>query len=381
MTKKKIAVVGAGIGGVTTALTLLTYGKIYGLFDICDESIDLYYDSTKPIERVGQGSTIPFNNLFFPSVTLNVDTGYKIATDFLTNKIGLTMKTGINYEGWGNCENFFHYFPLGTHAVHYQPNLLSKALVSSDIVNAIDTDVSDLSNIQADYIVDCRGRHLNDYENDYDMLVNPINSALISRKEGKDTELHYTRCVATPDGWTFVIPNIDSVSYGYLYNNTITKKEDAVKTFKKMFDVDVNFDLQFKNYVAKNFMVGDNIFLNGNRYCFLEPLEATSVANYMFVAWGVIDYIRGAASKTQINKEIRNEIKKVETFILWHYQNGSKYDTPFWEYAKSLPFNPNKEFLRYLEADTYISDKKEYAQWNNFNFKVWNDYVIKGKLD
>ena len=33
------------------------------------------------------------------------------------------------------------------------------------------------------------------------------------------------------EGWTFLIPNVDSVSYGYLYNNTITSKEDATEDF------------------------------------------------------------------------------------------------------------------------------------------------------
>ena len=31
-------------------------------------------------------------------------------------------------------------------------------------------------------------------------------------------------------------------------------------------------------------------------------------------------------------------------FILCNYQYCSKYDTPFWEYAKSLPFNPSDRF-------------------------------------
>lgn len=377
MSKKKIAIVGAGIGGTVSALTLLSYGKLSGLFDICDETIDFYYDSSKPIERVGQGSSLKFNDLLFPTISLGVDAGYNLATNMFDNKLGLTQKIGINYEGWGKCESFFHYFYVGQHAVHYQPHLLSQALITSGVVNAIDTDVSDLNNIQADYIIDCRGRHLNDYENDYDMLINPINSALIYKKNERDVELNYTRCVATPDGWTFVIPNIDSVSYGYLYNSNITTKEDAANNFKALFDADVNFHMEFKNYVAKDFMVNDTTFLNGNRYSFVEPLEATSVGTYIYVSFAIIDYIRGLVSYKQTNNQLRKEVKKIEDFILWHYQSGSKYNTPFWEYAKSLPFDPGKEFFKYLEADTYIPYQKEYHQWNTHSFKLWNDNIVK----
>ena len=377
MTKKKIAIIGAGIGGIATALTMKSYGLTYNLFDTCDEEIDLYYDSTKPIERVGQGSTLGFNRLFFPPLGQGIDAGYSLATNMHENNLGLTHKTGIKYEGWGKADEFFHYFPVGEHAVHYQPHLLSKEVISSDIVNAIDTDISDLSNVQADWIIDCRGRQYNNYEEDYDMIVNPINSALLHRKPGRDLELTYTRCIATPHGWTFIIPNVDSVSYGYLYNNTITTKEDAAQSFKEMFDADVDFSMDFKNYVAKDCTVGDNILLNGNRYSFVEPLEASSVATYIFIAQGYIDYINGLFPKEVLNKELRKEIKKVEDFILWHYQSGSKYDTPFWQYAKSLPFTPNKDFKKFLKADTYIPDKAEYSQWNTFCFKLWNDNIVK----
>ena len=370
--KKKIAIVGAGIGAIASALALLRRGRSEGLFDICDDIIDVYHDSSKPIERVGQGSTVSFTKLFHKEFSYD--------SNFYSNKIGMTMKTGINYEGWGNLDNMFHDFPLGFHAIHYQPNLLSEAILNSEFIKSHDTDVTSLDDIQADYIIDCRGRHYNDYENDYDMLVNPINSALLGRKEGRDPDLHYTRCVATPHGWTFVIPNIDSVSYGYLYNSSITEKEEATIMFKEMFDIDVNFDMQFKNYVAKNFMPSDNVFLNGNRYSFIEPLEATSVGMYIYVAYGILDTILGNPTGFDINKSLYDEVKRIESFILWHYQTGSKYDTEFWRYAKSLPFNPDDEFRRYLEADTYETWELDYSQWNTHSFKIWNDQIVKGVL-
>ena len=367
--KNKIAIVGAGIGAIATALTLLRYGRPIGLFDICDEIIDIYYDSSKPIERVGQGSSTSFVNLFHKE--------YSYDSNFISNKIGMTMKTGINYEGWGNVDNMFHDFPLGSHAIHYQPNLLSKGILDSKFIKSYDTTITNLESIQADYIIDCRGKQYNNYENDYDMLVNPINSALLGRKKGKDPDLLYTRCVATPHGWTFVIPNIDSVSYGYLYNSGITTKEEAAITFKEMFDIDVDFGIQFKNYVAKNYMSSNNVFLNGNRYSFIEPLEATSMGMYIYIAHGILDTILGNPQNLDINKILYDEIKRVETFILWHYQSGSKYDTDFWRYAKSLPFNPNDEFKEYLKLNTYNLHKHDYSQWNTYSFKLWNDKICQ----
>ena len=58
----------------------------------------------------------------------------------------------------------------------------------------------------------------------------------------------------------------------------------------------------------------------------------------------------------------------------------SKYDTEFWRYAKSLPFNPDDEFRKYLEADTYETWPQDYSQWNTHSFKLWNDQIVKGVL-
>ena len=65
-------------------------------------------------------------------------------------------------------------------------------------------------------------------------------------------------------------------------------------------------------------------------------------------------------------------MKKIETFILWHYQFGSKYNSPFWEYAKSLPFKPDKEFLKILERKILNAN---YNQWEGYAFKNWLDGV------
>ena len=69
---------------------------------------------------------------------------------------------------------------------------------------------------------------------------------------------------------------------------------------------------------------------------------------------------------------------KIQTFILWHYQFGSKFDTPFWKYAKTLPFIPDDEFnniVQYVKSvDNTLSKKDyEYALWSIPSFKNWAD--------
>lgn len=385
MSKKlKIAIVGAGNAACVTALLYQYYSRFYGN-DLIDK-ITIYHDPTVPIERVGQGTNIKITNLIRQLVKVSLFTEENI--------IKATTKDGILYENWGKKnKNVFHDFPLESRAVHYVPNLFSKMVLESGFFEVVEKNITDVeSEIDADYIFDCRGKNNRD-PSLYEKLINPLNSVILSRKEGEDPKLNYTRCVATPDGWTFVIPNHDSVSYGYLYNNTITDFETAKNNFIDLFDVVPDGDFSFENYIAKSVWQGERTILNGNRLCFLEPLEATSTGFYYDVAMHVWEHICYGVDKETCNKKIRKNMKQIQNFVLWHYQSGSVYDTPFWKYARSLPFNPDDKFKSILSdsrKNDYLGinisniktgrqnvmDQILYSQWTAYSFKMWDEKVF-----
>ena len=362
----KIAIVGAGNAGCITALH---YQK-YLLEKVDNFEIEIYHSPEKhPIERVGQGTTLTIIQLIQSTLKMNW---------YNNNHIDATYKTGILYEGWGKkTDKIFHNFPMSDMSVHFIPQKLSKAVLESGYFNVVEKTITDPEKeIDADLIFDCRGRHNRDKSN-YDTLINPLNSVLLYKKDGRDLNLHYTKTVATPNGWTFVIPNVDSVSYGYLYNNVITSKEDATEDFLNRFELpEIDGELTFENYIAKNIFVGHRTILQGNRCGFVEPLEATSTAFYQDVCRNVWDVMFNKIDIKDANDKVRTKMKKIETFILWHYQYGSKYDTQFWKYAKSLPFNPDGEFLEMISNRKNTSeDLHQYGQWLNWSFDIWMEGV------
>ena len=387
MKKKKIAIIGAGNAGCITALDFYFYGR--------DKyEIEIYHSPEKhPIERVGQGTTI------IPATLISSVFG---SNWYDRNYIDATLKKGILYEGWGKAKNeFFHPFPMTSLAMHYVPQKLSDLVLTCGLFKVKQQTIDDPEKeIDSDWIIDCRGRHNRD-QNNYESLINPLNSALLYQKEGKDPLLDYTRTVATPNGWTFAVPNIDSVSYGYLYNNNITSKEDATEDFLERFNLpEIDGDLTFENYIAKNICVGERTFLNGNRCGFLEPLEATATGFYQTVCKSVYDYMDGLMNRQDVNKYVRDEMFRLETFIMWHYQFGSKYNSPFWDYAKTLPFKPDDIFnqsldnakgMTYFEMEQKFQNNPDlqkdwfnlYGQWSYPSFKCWYDGTklekIKGK--
>ena len=129
-------------------------------------------------------------------------------------------------------------------------------------------------------------------------------------------------------------------------------------------------------------IVDDRIILNGNRLFFIEPLESSSTQTYIEVAQYFGKYGIG-----DINYQSHTYIRNVQNFILWHYQFGSKYDTPFWNYAKSLKFIDsefdsivkNCKNLSWYDLHRNLNENAAptYGQWNEYSFKLWYEGMTK----
>ena len=304
----KVSVVGGGNAGCITALYLSWHNK--------DLEVELIYNPDIPCERVGQASVIDQPKLLWAATGFN----------WYNNPIHATMKSGILYEGFGKYnEEVIHAFPAESMAMHYCPWEMQKQVLNSGHFKVIEDEIPDPKDVDADYVFDCRGKP-EDYS-DYDELINPTNAAILAKPKWDTTKALWSRHVATPDGWTFVIPtHEDSPSHdycvGYCYNSSITSKLEAQKNFLEMFDVELLHQVDFKNYFAKNPIVDDRIILNGNRLFFLEPLESSSTHTYVRWARCVRDYIINK-NNPEIKKacnQVRDYIKQVQNFVLWPYQ-------------------------------------------------------------
>ena len=372
----KVSIVGGGNAGCITALYLSWYKK--------ELEVELIYNPDVPCERVGQASVLD------PPKLLWAATGF----NWYNNPIHATFKSGILYEGWGQSnEKLFHGFPAHSMAMHYCPWEMQKHVLNSGHFKVTEGD-ADPKDVDADYVFDCRGKP-KDFS-DYDDLINPTNAAILAKPNWDTTKAFWSRHVATPDGWTFIIPtHSESPSHdycvGYCYNSDISSKEDAESNLSSMFDVEIKKHLKFKNYLAKNPIVDDRIFLNGNRLFFLEPLESSSVQAYVECARFFVDYIiTKKESLEQAACSAKQYIRQLQNFVLWHYQFGSKYDTPFWDYATKLSFK-DKTFDAMVEyclqtskrdilPKSYggmTSELSQYGQWPANSFKVWYEGMTK----
>ena len=115
---------------------------------------------------------------------------------------------------------------------------------------------------------------------------------------------------------------------------------------------------------------------------FLEPLEANSNPAYVQATNRYLSYMLGRMSKKQVYDEIFSYVLKIQNYLLWLYQSGSKYDTPFWDYATSLKFEDNLfDALvnvcdnRSMESIWSLMDSgdvpEQYGQWDLSSIKTW----------
>ena len=363
----KVSVVGGGNAGVFSALFL---NHVIGA------EVELIYDPTIPCERVGQATILDAPKILYETIGFTWD----------NNPIHATFKSGVVYEGWGKVnDKVSNPFPPDRMGMHYCPWEMQNYVLNSGLFKVIEGKI-DPKDVDADYVFDCRGKP--DDFSDYHQIVNPTNAAILAKPNWDTSNVYWSRHVATPDGWTFVIPTaLDSPSrsgsVGYCYNRNITSKEDAEKNMLEMFDVEISKHINYNNYVSKEVVIDGRIILNGNRLCFIEPLESSAIQTYSEVVLRFGRTLQLEGKLDNLNHQIHTYIKHIQNFVLWHYQFGSKYDTPFWDYAKKLTFNDHvfdsklKEAIRLGWKDIHdnISLGKDtgYAYWDTGSFKYWYD--------
>ena len=375
----KIVIIGGGNAGVWTALHYGFYTRNHK-----DIEIELIYNPEIDPVPVGQGTLTDAPALLW----------FACGTDWYHNEIRATPKLGILYENFSKKNpNIYHPFTLLSVSMQADPKYLQKYILNSGWFDVKEGNVTDLDTADADVIFDCRGNNEKEHI-EYETLYCPVNSVLLAISEVNDNSQNWTRSVATPDGWTFVIPNTtNTTSYGYLYNLDITPMETAKTNFRELFPEITGemVNLPFESYLAKTPVRidsnGRKIILNGNRLAFLEPMEATAISFYLNIARITFDEIIEKTIETHnTNFQIKNKMHEIHTFISWHYVNGSIYDTPFWNEAQTktnIMFeNIDKNFkdvVNTVKSLNYVEcrdDTSGYGIWPTYSIKNWYEGYI-----
>ena len=393
---KRVAVVGRGTAGSLAAASLARF------LPEGEHEIHHIYDSRIPTIGVGEGS--------WPSLVQEIKQLTNLPHEEIQQRLRGTRKYGVAFEGWGRrTRDFTHYFTPQqvSYAYHLSADLLADLLLENTPTQHIDARVVGITSGESEASVEFEGRASESYdlvfdargfprsldaEQHIDISFIPTNTAIIRRcpttfpkQDGLVTQHTYTRAVARPHGWVFVIPLTAHTSYGYIFNRDVSSQEDVESDFDELLEAEAvpEFEqravLQFPNFVHRQLYDGV-VARVGNAAAFMEPLEATAIVSAQLQIGMIlhmrlnrpIEHLKNDAPT--VNRFLINTVLRYGLFVGWHYACGSQFDSEFWDFARDKvwsrhasvadPSNVNcdalerfEEMLRLLESPVIDRDE------------------------
>ena len=328
-----------------------------------DHELHHIYDSRIPVIGVGEGS--------WPSLVQELHKLTSLPHEVVQQRLKGTRKYGVAFEGWGrHRRDFTHYFSPQqvSYAYHLSADLMGELLHESTRAQHIDARVLDINRVEGGAEVEFEGRAPEHYdlvfdargfpkeldpEAHIDISFIPTNTAVIRRcpaiieepQDGPVTQHTYTRAVARPHGWIFVIPLTAHTSYGYIFNRDVSSLAEVESDFDELLETDgvAEFEqravIPFPNYVHRQIFDGA-IARVGNAAAFMEPLEATAIVSAQLQV-GMVLQIRLnrpvehlERDAPVVNRFLVNNMLCYGLFVGWHYSCGSRYDSEFWRRAR-----------------------------------------------
>lgn len=340
--KRKLGVIGVGSAGLLSLVHFCTW---------MDDGWEIYsiHNPKKKILGIGESTNGGFVGL------LERGTHFQLGNQEDLDRLDATLKFGSKFMNWRD-NSWINPLLDGNTAIHFN-NFRFKDFVYERLeklwprqFRVLEGNVDKLSNRpdrvvvtvdgtdhNFDFIVDCMG-----FPESYDDYTisdcTPVNRCLIHSVEDYEFE-PYTDHIAHGNGWMFGVPLKSRKTYGYLYTDTITTKEEAVEDMKRLLKVDKleeaggqHKEYVFQCYYTRNLIEG-RICKNGNKALFFEPLVANSIFVYIYAARLFFDYVIDAVDVKEINRAFVKAVQEMEDVISYYYQGGSTFDTKFWEHA------------------------------------------------
>ncbi len=377
----RIAVLGVGTAGLTSLAHCLAH-----LSD--DWIVYSISDPETPILGIGESTT--------PMIPGQLFNGARFTLMQDSDELDATVKYGVKYVGWRKHDFYSNILPPN-HAIHFNNFKLKEfcfkrfnerwkdkfSTIHGKIINVTNGDNEVLVKVNEDlykfdYVIDCRG-----YPEDYSEYVVsnaiPVNHCLV-HTVNEPGDWTWTYHVAHRNGWMFGIPLKTRQGWGYLYNDMITEKEEAIADIAERFRVsesDLKLrEFKFKTYYAKKFIDG-RIVKNGNRALFFEPMEALSGNFYGTLMRSFISYLDGTINEDHFNTSLTHEAQDIENFICFMYHGGSTYDSKFWNITKEKC----RAHLHNNERFNFFIDLIKTLKPHEYEFKMWTPFLSTNWID
>ena len=236
--------------------------------------------------------------------------------------------------------------------------------------------------IDCDFVVDCSGfkrviaSTYNPHFISYEKWLS-VNSGIPFNLTWDDIE--YTKPLTTAHalscGWMWMIPNLNNIGCGIVYDDNFASKDEIIKEANDILGKEISAREEIKFKIGRlRKSLYNNVATIGPSYSFLEPLQATSLHTTLVQIEKLLYFLNDGMSARQYNKYCGDMVDNYADFISLHYQ-FKYHQNDFWQSRIPRRYTSkmiNKSRKNILETDDYTLKNP-----NCTGHSLWS-YILAG---
>jgi len=195
----------------------------------------------------------------------------------------------------------------------------------------------------------------------------PCNSAVAQASESFEEIKPYTISRAQQSGWQWQIPLQSRIGNGHVYSDAHLSQDEAISILHKNMPstaIGEPRNLKWCNGKRKSPWIKNCVAI-GLSAGFLEPLESTGLQ----LVQASIDRLLSLFPSTDFhqadidayNRYAEAEIEQIRDFIILHYKQTERTDSPFWRYCQNMdiPESLQRKLDLYSSSGRIIRESSE----------------------
>ena len=271
-------------------------------------------------------------------------------------KIEGTPLPGITYAYHFDASLYAQFLRKQSEArgVKRREGRIQEVLLDPDSGDVTGLKMEDNGEVSGDFFIDCSGfnsllfnKSLGvEYEDWSEWLL--CNRAIAVPSSSEPRSLRpYTQSIAHEAGWQWRIPLQHRTGNGHVFCDRFISEDEATKVLLDNLEGDPLKDplsLRFTPGCRKKLWHRNCVAL-GLASGFIEPLESTSIH---LIQIGITNLLKvfptqgdNAAKAREYNRRMRFEYEAIRDFIILHYHQTSRDDTPFWREVRNMDIPEN----------------------------------------
>jgi len=233
--------------------------------------------------------------------------------------------------------------------VKRREGLINEAVVDPETGDVMALRLEDGSEVSGDFFVDCTGfnslifaKTLGVEYDDWSEWLLCNHALAVPSSLEPQSQRPYTQSIAHGAGWQWRIPLRHRVGNGHVFSDKFISEDEATKVLLDNLE-----GKPLKDPLSIGFLPGcrkklwhRNCVALGLSSGFIEPLESTSIH---LIQTGITNLLKvfpakgdNEAKAREYNRRMRFEYEAIRDFIILHYHQTEREDTPFWKHVKYM---------------------------------------------